>query len=572
MKSKLNFFNSFKNLLLITAVLFIYCTFIVLSQPDIPRNSLTGEYEISTKSQYEDLARWVNNTGNINNRIGWSTTNLTFKLMNDIGTSSSPVSVVIGKSYGWSVNVKTSFQGTFNGNDKTIHVDISLASANGYTDLGVFGMLEGATIRNLNVAGYVIGNSTCVVGGIVAYSLNSIIEYCTNTATVYFPSSYVGGIAGVAEKTIIRYCNNSGMVIGNNSVGGILGFDMTSNTIYNCTNIGDIGLDRISNGVGGIVGYSENTGSRIEDCANSGLISGIGSIGGIIGTISNMCIVKNCLNTGVIKASNVNNNVGAIAGSSAQGFLTPYTDNIINCYYDKQMCPIFKGVNGQDIAGRAVGKLTRELKGFSITLSSNWTRTTDLYPRTMLVNDVCYVAASPITLLDDDNNIEEIKLLSLTRAFTYSIANGVIWGPSSSLRVNFGGSGNGLFVGIPGAETIYAQKGIYRKNIPMVMVMAKISISEALASAMGTFSVGEVTPNIVTNNATIDIATATEGNLNVAIYDLAGSKIMDVVDEFVNENTLVKVDLNNLSNLATGSYVVVVTSGNDVAVRKFIKQ
>ena len=90
--------------------------------------------------------------------------------------------------------------------------------------------------------------------------------------------------------------------------------------------------------------------------------------------------------------------------------------------------------------------------------------------------------------------------------------------------------------------------------------------------ANGIFDVSEVFPNIVTDNTTVEVSTATEENLNVAIYDLAGSKIMDISNQFVNANTKTRVDLNNLSNLATGMYNVVVSVGNDVAVRKFIKQ
>jgi hypothetical protein len=126
--------------------------------------------------------------------------------------------------------------------------------------------------------------------------------------------------------------------------------------------------------------------------------------------------------------------------------------------------------------------------------------------------------------------------------------------------------------GYSGQAKVIASAGNYKKTIPLRTngTVFKRNIEK---SNLGFFFVREVIPNIVTaGNATIDITTLAESNLNVAIYDLAGSKIMDVANEFVNENSLVKVDLNNLSNLATGSYVVVVTSGNDVAVRKFIKQ
>ena len=126
--------------------------------------------------------------------------------------------------------------------------------------------------------------------------------------------------------------------------------------------------------------------------------------------------------------------------------------------------------------------------------------------------------------------------------------------------------------GIAGEDTLTSTSGSSTKQVPITIpnpIRGKINI---LTGETIEFFVSEVLPNIVTNNATIDIATVKEGNLNVSIYDLAGSKIMNVADEYVNENTTLKVNLNNLSNLAIGSYVVVITSGNDVATRKFIKQ
>jgi hypothetical protein len=126
-------------------------------------------------------------------------------------------------------------------------------------------------------------------------------------------------------------------------------------------------------------------------------------------------------------------------------------------------------------------------------------------------------------------------------------------------------------IGSAGVDTLIAIYGSAKKQIPLTI---KETISQ-INSYNETSEVSEVTSQtlyIVTNNTTIDIATVKEGNLNVAIYDLTGSKVMNVIDEYVNENTTMKIDLNNLSNLAVGSYVVVVTSGNDVATRKFIKQ
>lgn len=72
-----------------------------------------------------------------------------------------------------------SFAGNFDGNNKTISgLNISVAGNN----VGLFGYISGATIKNLTVNGSVKGSSN--VGGVVGYALNSTIENVTNNASI----------------------------------------------------------------------------------------------------------------------------------------------------------------------------------------------------------------------------------------------------------------------------------------------------------------------------------------------------------------------------------------------------
>lgn len=72
-----------------------------------------------------------------------------------------------------------SFAGNFDGNNKTISgLNISVAGNN----VGLFGYISGATIKNLTVNGSVKGSQ--YVGGVVGYALNSTIENVTNNASV----------------------------------------------------------------------------------------------------------------------------------------------------------------------------------------------------------------------------------------------------------------------------------------------------------------------------------------------------------------------------------------------------
>ena len=72
-----------------------------------------------------------------------------------------------------------SFAGNFDGNNKTISgLNISVAGNN----VGLFGYISGATIKNLTVNGSVKGSQ--YVGGVVGYALNSTIENVTNNASI----------------------------------------------------------------------------------------------------------------------------------------------------------------------------------------------------------------------------------------------------------------------------------------------------------------------------------------------------------------------------------------------------
>ena len=71
------------------------------------------------------------------------------------------------------------FSATFDGNNNNLSgLNISVAGNN----VGLFGYISGATIKNLTVNGSVKGSSN--VGGVVGYALNSTIENVTNNASV----------------------------------------------------------------------------------------------------------------------------------------------------------------------------------------------------------------------------------------------------------------------------------------------------------------------------------------------------------------------------------------------------
>ena len=231
-----------------------------------------------------------------------------FYLTDDItlGSEASPISQSIGKS-------GATFSGVFDGNGHTITIYAA------YTDAarGLFGVVTGGTIRNLTVAGS-ITSSAIQVGGLVGKCTSATIENCVNTASVTCTApaddSFAGGIVGYAQ----------------------LGAPETL-TITNCSNAGDIsGVQSI----GGIVGATATTGMvEITECYNSGGIEGTRNVAGIVGRLSSGApdcrIISVCQNVGDITATREKDAyayAGGIVGEYTYGTISDClnTGNIIN--------------------------------------------------------------------------------------------------------------------------------------------------------------------------------------------------------------------------------------------------
>ena len=116
------------------------------------------------------------------------------------------------------------FKGTFNGNSKTI----SGLTISGVADLGIFGFIHGATIKNLTVDQSSITGSTCL-GGIAgeAYSGEFLIDNCYVTGNVTIDGGnegyLVGGIIGYGQTGTIKDCISAATVKGDEAIGGIAG-------------------------------------------------------------------------------------------------------------------------------------------------------------------------------------------------------------------------------------------------------------------------------------------------------------------------------------------------------------
>ena len=147
-----------------------------------PWGSESNPYIIGTRDQLVTLSNIVRGATNATN--SWYTSDVYkyvkgtiasyggayFKLARSIASIGNITPI------GTSSNV---FAATFDGNNNNLSgLNISVAGNN----VGLFGYISGATIKNLTVNGSVKGSQ--YVGGVVGYALNSTIENVTNNASI----------------------------------------------------------------------------------------------------------------------------------------------------------------------------------------------------------------------------------------------------------------------------------------------------------------------------------------------------------------------------------------------------
>jgi len=265
--------------------------------------------------------------------------------------------------------------------------------ANGYCDGsngGLFGVTEGAVIRNVRVEGGAYVNDYGATmecgfingaggGAIVGDAIDTVIENCYANISMD-KALEAGGIAGTLEgSSTVRNCISDCEINGTGeSIGGIAGqtkavddfeagTDRSDIKISGCTNRGSITSSRWKTGgilgdgstckllisrcvndgtlttnmkgtssykhaAGGIIGYAEGS-ATVSECVNRGGITGLGQTyaqGGIAGTVLRGSI-KNCYNTGRIYSESTSK-WAELAGIANLGTNKSTISSVTNCY------------------------------------------------------------------------------------------------------------------------------------------------------------------------------------------------------------------------------------------------
>lgn len=276
------------------------------------------------------------------------------------GAEWTPIGIGTRKGSGFASG-STPFAGTFDGAGHRIRgLQITVAPDADYA-VGLFGILNGATVQNLVVEKANIAVRKNELAGIVCGLMvnDSSVTGATTSGTIVGKAG-IGGIAG--RMTIsgrIANCENSAAVSAEDGVGnagGIVGAAYYTTpdgfmAIEQCRNSGAIsGTDCI----GGIAGLSA---AYVSRCENGGAISGTSySIGGIVGEQKNYGAVGDCVNSGPVSSSDTSAyGVGGIVGWARYDGAAPAYS--ASAPIEVSGCANSAAIQGGSCAGGIVGTL-----------------------------------------------------------------------------------------------------------------------------------------------------------------------------------------------------------------------
>ena len=196
------------------------------------------------------------------------------------------------------------FKGTFDGGNHTISGLTITSTSDADAAVGLFGIVDGGTVKDLNLTNVSINVTNSNLAG-------AAIGMMLNGAT--------------ADNITV-----SGAIVGNDGVGGIVGRLIIHGTISNCIN--NASVTSSYGGIGGIVGkpYYEDgantsTFASITNCTNNGAVVGGTQTGGIVGQLIAAGTVSGNENKAKVSGKN---HLGGIIGDYSQS--SAYTYNNVS--------------------------------------------------------------------------------------------------------------------------------------------------------------------------------------------------------------------------------------------------
>ena len=256
-------------------------------------------YLISAATDIADLSEAVNDKYTYEGKF--------FKMTSDIDLSGVANLLPIGNNFGSAGATIKTFCGTFDGDGHTL-TNLHM-SYQGKEKIGValFGVIQGATIKNLTIDNSSI-QADALTGGFVGAAMGGKVLNCHLGENVTIKSTHQAYAAGIVcgafgESVMISDCSSRASVsaVGMGVAGILASCGVVGNVVNRCVNYGELSSN--AGVVGGIVGQVEDEGSvAIKDCANFGKITSPTNAGGIAALLSPSSFgplnISNCYNNG----------------------------------------------------------------------------------------------------------------------------------------------------------------------------------------------------------------------------------------------------------------------------------
>jgi hypothetical protein len=259
------------------------------------------------------------------------------------------------------------FNGTYDGDGHTLTgLFVDQTAVGAYK--GLFGLLDGATVRNLTISGGTIigisSNYGVLAGSAFGGTLIVGVQIVNSSvSTTGGGNEYLGGVVGVIDGATIRDTHVSGLSIAiagsSDHIGGIVGAMYRSAVIERSS--ADVSITGSGEDVGGIAGFAYN-GGLITDSYARGSVIGSTSVGGLLGRFygCGTCgpLTRTYATTRVTATSVGGGLVARDSPTPAAGAVASYWDTLTS--------------DQSTSANAAVGKTTTQLTTLSTFASAGW--------------------------------------------------------------------------------------------------------------------------------------------------------------------------------------------------------
>lgn len=260
-----------------------------------------------------------------------------------------------------------SYNGTFNGNNKTI----SNLYINASTDyVGFFSkLLASSRVNDITFTGVDITNTKDCTGTLAGYlsDTKNISGIKVESGSVKSSADYTGGIVGLFSLAQLTDCTNMATVTGLIYTGGICGTAQLTSVISNCANYGSVTGQ--ANNTGGIVGYIHASSSLIQ-CANYVEIIGTSYVGGLCGSASTSVQLTDVASFGNVSGRNSNNS-GLLIGCIYDGMTLSghcfFNAGATLKYYDVAIEAVAIGSGSEGTTGTVTAYTAEQLQNGAVT-------------------------------------------------------------------------------------------------------------------------------------------------------------------------------------------------------------